>query len=73
MEGKVKTDLKGLLDRVSTATRKGDGQYGAMYAYCLMELGDHIRGLLRGEHTAEEFADHYCIDIKDTTKWAAGE
>jgi hypothetical protein len=66
----MKVNLKGLLSSAGRAAERGDKTYGAMHAYVLMELGDHIRGLLRGEHTAQEFADFYTIDLADKEPWA---
>lgn len=62
--------MKGLLANAGRAAEKGDRTYGAMYAYSLMELADHIRGLLRGEHTPAEFAEFYRIDLADKKPWA---
>jgi hypothetical protein len=66
----MKTSLKGLLTQAGQTCERGDKTYGALFAYSLMELGDHIRELLRGEHTAEEFATHYCNDLGDKKSWA---
>lgn len=66
----TRVNMKGLLSRAGSAAERGDKTYGAMHAYALMELGDHVRGLLRGEHTATEFAEFYCIDIADKEPWA---
>lgn len=66
----MKVNLKGLLERAGSAAERGDRTFGAMHAYALMELGDHVRGLLRGEHTAAEFAEFYCIDIANKEPWA---
>jgi len=66
----MQVNLKGMLQNAGAACERGDKTFGAMHAYVLMELGDHIRGLLRGEHTAEEFATFYCIDLADKTSWA---
>lgn len=62
--------LKGLLRNAGSAAERGDKTFGAMHAYCLMELGDHIRGLLRGDHTASEFAEFYRLDLDDKEPWA---
>jgi hypothetical protein len=66
----MRVNLKGMLATAGSAAERGDRTFCAMHAYSLMELGDHIRGLLRGEHTAAEFADFYCIDLKDKEPWA---
>lgn len=66
----MKTNLQGLLEQAGTAAKRGDKMYGGMYAFVLMELGDHIRGLLRGDYTSAEFADHYCLDLSDKAPWA---
>lgn len=66
----MKVSMKGLLRNAGSTCEVADKTYGALYAYSLMELGDHVRALLRGEHTAEEFAKHYCIDLNDKTPWA---
>jgi|JI10StandDraft_1071094.scaffolds.fasta_scaffold1296762_2 hypothetical protein len=70
IETAMKTNLRGLLSSAGRAAERGDKTFGAMHAYVLMELGDHIRGLLRGEHTIEEFASFYCIDMNDKEPWA---
>ena len=62
-------DLKGLLSKAGSHCESADRTYGALYALSLLELGDHIRGLLRGEHTAEEFAKHYMLDLTDKEPW----
>ena len=69
----MRTNLKGLLLQAGDAAKAGDETYGSLHAYMLLELGDHIRGLLRGEHTNEEFAKFYCLDLADTAAWSDGE
>jgi len=54
----MKVSLSGLLANVTSALPKREKKY---YAFCLEELHDHIVGLVSGEHTIEEFAEHYCI------------
>lgn len=54
----MKVSLSGLFANVSSALPKREKQY---YAFCLEELHDHIVGLVSGEYTIEEFADHYCV------------
>jgi hypothetical protein len=54
----MKVSLSGLLANVSAALNSRERKY---YAFCLEELHDHIVGLVNGEHTLEEFAEHYCI------------
>jgi hypothetical protein len=66
----MKVNLKGLLRSAGRAAERGDKTFGAMQSYVLMELGDHIRGLLRGDHTKEEFAEFYRIDLADKEPWA---
>lgn len=54
----MKVDLAGLFSNVAAAVPKGERDY---YKFCLEEVLGHIRGVVSGEHTVQEFAEHYCL------------
>ena len=57
----MKVSLAGLISNAGSAAKKGDKTYGAITAYALEELQEHIEGVVNGRYTLEEFAEHYCI------------
>lgn len=57
----MKVNLSGLMRNCRDALRRSRDRNGAMHAYCLEELQEHIEGLVAGKYTLDEFADHYCI------------
>ena len=61
----MKVNLSGLIRNAKSACEKGDKTYGAMTAYALEELQEHIEGVVSGKYTIEEFAEHYCITRKE--------
>ena len=59
----MKCDLEGLF-RNAVAAGKRDRDY---YAFCLDEVLGHLKAVAAGEHTFDEFCEHYCIEaLKDT-------
>ena len=60
----MKVNLHGLLSRARASCIKSNDTFGAMNAYALEELEEHIVGLVQGKYTLEEFARHYCIKAK---------
>jgi hypothetical protein len=58
----MKVNLHGLLSRARASCTKANKTFGAMNAYALEELEEHIVGLCRGKYTLNEFAEHYCIE-----------
>jgi len=63
---KMKVSLEGLVYQAGNAAKRGDKQMGAYYQFALKELEQHIKDVVAGKHTIEEFADFYCI--KDAPK-----
>lgn len=65
----MKVSLHGLLSNVERALRSSKEDYACMYAYSLMELGDNLRRVARGEATAEEFFALYVTNKDDKSPW----
>ena len=57
----MKVSLDGLISNAGSCLKCSRDSYGPMYAFVLEELRDHIKGLVNGKHTIEQFADFYCI------------
>jgi hypothetical protein len=57
----MRVSLEGLIANAGGALRCSRDNGGRMYAYCLEELHKHIKGVVNGEHSLEEFAEFYCI------------
>jgi len=49
----MRVSLSGLFEEI--------GRRAPTYKLILQEVDQHIRGVISGEHTIEEFADHYCL------------
>ena len=64
----MKVNLHGMLSRARAACIKSNETFGAMNAYALEELEEHIVGVVNGKYTIEEFAEHYCIERKPKTE-----
>lgn len=55
----MRMSLPGLFDNIARdLPRNVRGQYAA----ALAEVETHLRETIKGEHTLEEFAKHYCLD-----------
>ena len=54
----MKVSLPGLFANVAKALPTASRNY---YGFCLDEVLAHLRAVSAGEHTFEEFAEHYCI------------
>ncbi|MFA5952278.1 MAG: hypothetical protein WC807_18575 [Hyphomicrobium sp.] len=63
----MKVSLDGLIENAGSCLKCSRDSYGPMYAYVLEELRDHINGVVRGEITLQEFAEHYCITNASAT------
>jgi hypothetical protein len=61
----MKVNLDGLISNAGATLRCSRDAYGGMYAYCLEELRNHIKDVVNGRHTIEEFAEFYCIKRDD--------
>jgi hypothetical protein len=57
----MKVNLDGLIANAGAALRCSRDSFGGMYAYSLEELRNHIKDVVNGKHTIEEFAEFYCI------------
>lgn len=68
----MKVSVKGMFSGVETSLRSSKDDHACMYAYSLMEMGDNLRILARGECTVEEFFALYKVDLDDKSSWAAG-
>lgn len=55
----MKVNLQGLFANIVSDTPARRKAYNAG---CLEEVYNHIRDVLDGKHTIEEFAEHYCIE-----------
>lgn len=59
----MKINLAGLIKGCQEDLRsKKKGMYADRHAYCLGGLEEHIRGVVSGKYTIEQFAELYCID-----------
>lgn len=54
----MRVDLEGLIANVAAALPKGQRDY---YKFALEEVLGHIKDVVSGKHTVEEFAKHYCL------------
>lgn len=63
----MRVSLPGLFPNVKAAIRKDDR---LQYSFALDEVLDHLRATIAGEHTLDEFAEHYCL--KDPNPSAGG-
>jgi hypothetical protein len=57
----MKVSLHGLFKNAAAAIRSGDKGMADYYESCLDEVEQHIRETIKGDHTLQEFADHYCL------------
>lgn len=61
----MKVSLEGLLCNAERSLRSSRDPHACMQAYVLMELGDNLRMVARGEATIEEFFALYVVDVAD--------
>jgi hypothetical protein len=54
----MKVDLKGMFANILSDVRPAMRDY---HGFCLDELLKHLQETIRGEHTLQEFAEHYCL------------
>ena len=54
----MRVSLPGLFKNVIRGLPNSERGY---YEYCLEEVEKHLRETIRGEHTLQEFAEHYCL------------
>lgn len=54
----MKVNLHGLF---ANAAKNTDRKAVTYYSECLEEVFEHLRDVASGNHTFEEFAEHYCI------------
>ena len=66
----MKVSVHGLLSGIEASLRSSKDSYACMYAFSIMELGDHLRMVARGEATFEEFFALYKVDTADKSSWA---
>lgn len=66
----MKVSLDGLFSGIKTSLRSSKDDCACMYAFSLMELGDHLRMVQRGEATFDEFFALYKINPSDKSSWA---
>lgn len=57
----MKTDLEGLFANIAAQLRGDQRDY---YKFCLEEVLGHIKDVVDGKHTIQEFAEHYCLTPK---------
>lgn len=55
----MKMNLRGLFNNVARSIPICDGR--DQYAACLEEVLRHLEETIRGEHSLQEFAEHYCL------------
>jgi hypothetical protein len=53
----LRVSLPGLFAGIKAALPRDEGGY----AFMLDEVLGHLRATVRGEHTLDEFAEHYCL------------
>lgn len=58
----MKTDLAGLFRNVTRELKSCRSDKADYYDFVLNEVLQHIEETVRGEHSIDEFADHYCIN-----------
>ena len=66
----MKVSLKGLFSGVELSLRSSEEEYPCLHAFSMMELGDNLRHLARGDCTVEEFFELYSTDTEDNGSWA---
>lgn len=59
----MKVSLPGLFQNVIRAIPRAERDY---YAFSLEEVQRHLEETIRGEHTLQEFAEHYCLTTPAT-------
>lgn len=65
----MKCDLEGLLVNVAAELKKhadaadidDETDMSAYYNFAILEVARHVKETREGQHTLEEFADHYCF------------
>jgi len=60
----MKVSLHGMFARIKHALKHGDHSAADYYSFSLDELEKHLKETVKGEHTLEEFAEHYCLTEK---------
>jgi hypothetical protein len=66
----MKVSLHGLFSGIEASLRSSKDDYACMYAFSLMELGDHLRMMARGDATMDEFFALYVTNKDDKSSWA---
>jgi hypothetical protein len=66
----MKVSVHGMLSGIELSLRSSQDDHACMYAFSVMELGDNLRALARGDCTIEEFFSTYKVDVNDKTSWA---
>lgn len=58
---RMKVSLPGMFSNIRAELAKSGSAYADVNAFALVELEKHLREVVAGKATLQEFAEHYCL------------